>query len=66
MTEAAKPKRKTVKQVDVEQDATEVAIKELFQMIAFLSAHPNYRLEDYVREDHFKETTLAKIVGLAE
>lgn len=58
MTEETKsPKRKTVKQVDAEQDATDARVVELerkvkvlWDMVVFLADHPHYRVGDYMRE----------------
>lgn len=53
--------RKTVKQVDAEQNNDEARIAELerrvddlFEMIVFLSENPHYRVGDYINERNAK------------
>lgn len=55
--EVASTKRKTVKQVDAEQnadsvriDALEKRVQELFDMVVFLNENPTYRATDYLNE----------------
>jgi len=57
MTEEVRPKRKTVKQVDAEQDADslridalEQRVQQLEDMIVFLSENPHYKARDYLTE----------------
>lgn len=60
--EVIKPKRKTVKQVDAEQDANEARIVELerkvailWDMVVFLADNPHYRVGDYLMEKGLTE-----------
>ena len=63
MTEQVKAKRKTVKQVDAEQDTTEQALIELAEMVVFLNQNPNYWATDYISRPEFKGTALDKLIS---
>ena len=54
--------RKTVKQVDAEQDLTEQALIDLVNMVKFLNANKGYWAEDYMKEDHFVSSALGQLV----
>ena len=61
MEEEVKPKRKTVKQVDAEQDLVEQAVVDLANMVRFLNANRNYWAEDYLSER--PDSALAQLLG---
>ena len=54
--------RKTVKQVDKEQDLTEEALVDLVKMVKFLNANRGYWAEDYMNEPHFKGCALDQLL----
>lgn len=56
--------RKTVKQVDVEQDTAEAALLDLFRMVEFLNTNRNWSIQDYMADPAigFTSTPLAKLI----
>jgi hypothetical protein len=53
--------RKTVKDLDAEQNADSRAIAELFEMIKFLEKNPQYTIDDYLNEFPVRVETLVKL-----
>ena len=53
--------RKTVKEVDAEQNEDSKAIAELFEMLRFLEKNPSYTIDDYLCEFNVSTPTLNKL-----